>query len=134
MDKIINTFIASVLIAASALFSVSAKEVEPKLLKYETLNIESTNDDYWSGVVPYNDLRADHKHLMDKYQKIILVKMANQMGLNVTDYKVRRKGIFEESPPDSTDLYYETMYKSICEVNIVSVHKDGNYDFYTTLC
>ena len=71
---------------------------------------------------------------MDKYQNIILVKMSNQMGLKVSDYKVRRKGIFEESSPGSTDLYYETMYKSICEINIISVRKDGDFEFYTTLC
>lgn len=134
MNKIINIFIMSVVIAASAFFNVSAKESIPKLLKYETLNTTSTNDDYWTGVVPYKDLRVDHKRLMDKYQNIILVKMANQMGLKVSDYKVGRKGIFEESSPGSTDLYYETMYKSICEINIISVHKDGDFEFYTTLC
>lgn len=134
MNKITNSIIVSVVIAISTLFSVSAKESIPKLLKYETLNTSSTNDDYWSGVVPYNDLRADHKRLMDKYQNIILVKMSNQMGLKVSDYKVRRKGIFEESSPGSTDLYYETMYKSICEINIISVRKDGDFEFYTTLC
>lgn len=134
MNKITNSIIVSVVIAISTLFSVSAKESIPKLLKYETLNTTSTNDDYWSGVVPYNDLRADHKRLMDKYQNIILVKMSNQMGLKVSDYKVRRKGIFEESSPGSTDLYYETMYKSICEINIISVRKDGDFEFYTTLC
>ena len=134
MNKITNIFIMSVVIAVSAFFSVSAKKSAPKLLKYETLNTSSTNDDYWSGVVPYNDLRADHKRLMDKYQNIILVKMSNQMGLKVSDYKVRRKGIFEESSPGSTDLYYETMYKSICEINIISVRKDGDFEFYTTLC
>jgi hypothetical protein len=134
MNKIINIFLASVVIVVSSIFGVHAKEPVPKLLKYETLNIDSTSDDYWSGVVPYSDLRSDHKRLMNKYQNIILIKMANQMGLKVSDYKVMRKGIFEESSPDEYDLYYETMYKSICEVNIISVHKNGDFDFYTTLC
>lgn len=134
MNKIISTFILSAAIIFSTPFSVQAKESTPRLLKYETLNTESTNDDYWSGVVPYSDLRPDHKRLLDKYQNIILVKMSKQMGIRVSDYKVKRKGIFEESSRGSTDLYYETLYKSVCEVNIISVKKNGDFEFYTTLC
>lgn len=134
MNTIINIFVASVVIIISALFNVQAKETVPKLLTYETINTDTTSDEYWSGVVPYRDLNKNHKKLVDTYQKIILIKMANQMGIKASDYRVVRRGIFEESSPGSTDIYYETLYKSVCEVNIISVRKNGDYEFYTTLC
>lgn len=134
MSTIIKIFISSVVVIFSALFTAHAKETVPKLLTYETINTDTTSDEYWSGVVPYSDLNKNHKRLVDTYQRIILIKMANQMGIKASDYRVIRRGIFEESSLGSTDLYYETLYKSVCEVNIISVRKNGDYEFYTTLC
>lgn len=107
----------------------------PKLLSMNRTNMAQTPDEMFEYLIPFGDLAPMHKSMMMRYQTYLIQHLSKTQKHNVYQYSVIRKGVAEESKPGEMDFLYEVYRDSTwCDLAIVKIKTNGNYQIYYGDC